>query len=214
MKKSDYRNTSSCKTLKDIKHDKEKLLCKIKAEHPKADIENAYNKLDGSNKLYDNYRKEFYTIYNNKCAYCGVSTQVISHDLYQIDHFVCQSKNKKDKEINCITNLVLSCSKCNQKKRDFQIKDEYRQILHPDKAEINNVFLRDDKYYIVISDKYKTDNVVKEFYDKLKLGSQIKRLDFLLMNMQDLLKEIKDGNDYNILNKAINGLQQKRNNFW
>ena len=81
--KSDYRNTIYEVSKKDIINEKNALEDKIKKEHPKVKIiYNQINKKDG------NYNKQFRNIYNNKCAYCGISTDVISSELFEIDHFM------------------------------------------------------------------------------------------------------------------------------
>ncbi|GAA6624169.1 RNA-guided endonuclease IscB [Scytonema sp. NUACC26] len=79
--------------------------------------------------------------WNRQCAYCGVKDIPL-----QIEHIHCRAKGGSDS----ITNLTLSCEKCNQKKgtkdiRDFLKKDQTRleKILKqakqplPDAAAVN-----------------------------------------------------------------------------
>ena len=84
--KNDYRNTVYGVPKKNIINEKKALEERIKREHPRVKIiYNQINKKDG------NYNKQFRNIYNNKCAYCGITTDVISSELFEVDHFICES---------------------------------------------------------------------------------------------------------------------------
>lgn len=205
--KSDYRNTIYEVSKKDIINEKNALEDKIKKEHPKVKIiYNQINKKDG------NYNKQFRNIYNNKCAYCGISTDVISSELFEIDHFICEISFNGD-SINSgkINNLVLSCKKCNRAKKDFIWNEIYSLKFNVDDESITELFYRDVDYSIKIEKEYITDNSIYNFYIKLKLNEEIRRLDFLLMNMYGFYnKYYEDKNIYRILEYIVL-LQKKRN---
>jgi putative CRISPR-associated protein, csn1 family len=205
--KSDYRNTIYEVSKKDIINEKNALEDKIKKEHPKVKIiYNQINKKDG------NYNKQFRNIYNNKCAYCGISTDVISSELFEIDHFICEISFNGD-SINAgkINNLVLSCKKCNRAKKDFIWNEIYSLKFNVDDESITELFYRDVDYSIKIEKEYITDNSIYNFYIKLKLNEEIRRLDFLLMNMYGFYnKYYEDKNIYRILEYIVL-LQKKRN---
>ena len=205
--KSDYRNTIYEVSKKDIINEKNALEDKIKKEHPKVKIiYNQINKKDG------NYNKQFRNIYNNKCAYCGISTDVISSELFEIDHFICEISFNGD-SINAgkINNLVLSCKKCNRAKKDFIWNEIYSLKFNVDDESITELFYRDVDYSIKIEKEYITDNSIYNFYIKLKLNEEIRRLDFLLMNMYGFYnKYYEDKNIYRILEYSVL-LQKKRN---
>ncbi len=56
------------------------------------------------------------------------------------------------------------------------------------------------------------DTVINSFYIKLGLGEEIRRLDYLLMNMIGLhRKNDISAESYKILRKAIDLLKRKRN---
>ena len=180
---------------------------KLKKEHPKVKIiYNQINKKDG------NYNKQFRNIYNNKCAYCGISTDVISSELFEIDHFICEISFNGD-SINAgkINNLVLSCKNCNRAKKDFIWNEIYSLKFNVDDESITELFYRDVDYSIKIEKEYITDNSIYNFYIKLKLNEEIRRLDFLLMNMYGFYnKYYEDKNIYRILEYIVL-LQKKRN---
>ena len=69
----DYRNTVYCQPYSNIGDKKKKLVEKIRKKHPHAKDMHA---IIYSNK--DIYKDEFMKIYNHKCAYCGVSSEVIT----------------------------------------------------------------------------------------------------------------------------------------
>ena len=205
--KNDYRNTVYEVLNKNIINEKNALEDKIKKEHPKVKIiYNQINKKDG------NYNKQFRNIYNNKCAYCGISTDVISSELFEIDHFICEISFNGD-SINAgkINNLVLSCKKCNRAKKDFIWNEIYSLKFNVDDESITELFYRDVDYSIKIEKEYITDNSIYNFYIKLKLNEEIRRLDFLLMNMYGFYnKYYEDKNIYRILEYIVL-LQKKRN---
>jgi len=201
----DYRNTRYCKALEDISNKKEKLQEKIKKKHPRVTV--FYNKINTKDS---DYNKEFMNIYNYKCSYCGNSIYNISSRLFEVDHFICESSFDTAAEAGIVSNLVLSCYDCNRGKSDFEISGEYKDILNPDQEKISSVFSRNEDYCISINDNYEEDKIIKEFYSKLKLGYEFRRLDYLLMNMRGLIKKMDGLDEANELRKIVEFLQIKR----
>lgn len=203
----DYRRTEY--DLPNVKLKEKKLAVEtlVKNDHPRAKDMHAY-----ISRRKDPYRKEFIKAYEGRCAYCGVSTIVISSDLFEIDHFKYEKSFLRKADAGFIDNLVLACHSCNQAKRDFEITEKTQTILHPDNNAITNVFVRDDAYYIRIQDPFSQQPEVNDFYSRLGLGGEIHRLDFLLMSMNGLREKI--GSDHKAapkLDRAINLLHTRRN---
>lgn len=206
----DYRNSKYCPKLTNLarkKNDVKDLVCK---KHPRAKDMHTYI----SNNE-DVFKQRFVEAYNGKCAYCGVSTEIIPWQMFEIDHLipkeaVCFGKSKA--KAGYIENLVLSCYDCNRAKSALELPDEDLHKIHPDETEITEAFIRDDKYYIRINEEKKNDNIIKVFYDKVDLGNQSHRLDYLLLNMRGLCKKITDKHPaHGKLMEAIDLLQHKRN---
>ena len=114
----DYRRTKYCPELVDIKEKKKKIEALIKKEHPHAQDMHTYIS-DNSEK----YKLKFVQAYNGKCAYCGVSIDLIKKNEFEIDHFLYEKfpKFKTKKEAGYIENLILACHDCNHNKSDFCI---------------------------------------------------------------------------------------------
>lgn len=205
--KNDYRNTIYEISKKNIINEKNALEDKIKKEHPK--IKTIYNQINNKD---GNYNKQFRNIYNNKCAYCGISTDVISSDLFEIDHFICEASfNGDSMNAGKINNLVLSCKKCNRAKKDFIWDEIYSLKFNVDDESITELFYRDKDYSIKIEKEYITDNSIYSFYIKLKLNEEIRRLDFLLMNMYGFYNKYSKDKNIDRISKYIMFLQKKRN---
>lgn len=205
--KNDYRNTRYEVIKKNIINEKKSLEEKIKKEHPNIKIiYNQINKKDG------NYNKQFRKIYNDKCAYCGVSTDVISSELFEIDHFICEKSFNGD-SINAgkINNLVLSCKKCNRAKKDLIWKEIYSSRFNVDDESITELFYRDGDYSIKVEKEYIADNSIHRFYSQLKLDEEIRRLDFLLMNMYGFYNKYREDKNIDRILRYIMLLQKKRN---
>ena len=208
--KNDYRNTKYNISEINIIERKKELDKRIREECPKVKV--IYNKIS---KKGSDYNKQFIKIYNNKCAYCGISTEVISSDLFEIDHFICESSFNGDKiRAGELNNLVLSCKKCNRGKSDLKWSKEYNSKFNVDDQSISKLFFRDEDYYIRIEHNFIEDNTICNFYEKLKYHEEVRRLDFLLMNLygfrekhhnDDILKKISD---------CIIILQKKRNELY
>jgi len=205
---NDYRNTNYCPILDDVVGKKKVLEEKIRKAHPRQKI--MYNKVHDRDT---SFNKEFCTIYNCKCAYCGVSMEILPATLFEVDHFVAESLFEEKEKAGDVNNLVLACYQCNRNKKAFEIRDEYIKKLNVDDGEITKVFFRDDKYYIRIEDAYVDDEVVGSFYNQLQLINQTRRLDYLLSNMQGLHKKLEGTAQGYKLAEAIVILQRKRNKF-
>ena len=207
--KNDYRNTRYCNCKNRIILDKNLLEEKIKKEHSKVKIiYNQVSQKDGQ------YNKEFRKIYGNKCAYCGVTTEVISSELFEIDHFICESSFNGDSiSAGKMSNLVLSCKKCNRAKKDFVWDDIYSEKFNVDDESITKLFYRDIDYSIKIEDEFRKDITICGFYEKLKFKDEIRRLYFLLMNMYGFYNKYKNDKRLNGLLECILILQKKRNEF-
>lgn len=204
----DYRNTVYCPRYSDIGDKKKKLVEKIKKKYPRA--RDMHAKISPNNS---DYKDDFMNIYNHKCAYCGVSSEVISRTDFEIDHYICEkSKRFKSKaDAGYIENLVLACHDCNHNKSSFEFPEEKYEDFYPDKEEITKTFVRDEVYYIKISDTKINDMIINEFYEKLHLGSEIHRIDYLLMNMLGLQETIVDNVEVcSQLGQAISKLYTKR----
>ena len=202
----DYRNTPLCNQLINIKYKKDVLQRAILKEHPK--VENIYHNVKNRELKYFDALME---LYNFKCAYCGVSVDVYDLKLFEIDHYIHKASFKDKKLAGQITNLKFSCYNCNRKKRDFCIEEDYQKLLDPDDVFITKVFKRTPGYSIVISEEYKDDSFIKSFYTKLAFNSQFRRLDFLLMNMINYSKIIKNTEIRDKLNSFIELLRRKNN---
>ncbi|MBO5143756.1 MAG: HNH endonuclease [Clostridia bacterium] len=206
---SDYRNTRYCSELKDIEVKKQQLAVIIKNEHPRAmDLHNFI-----SPQKYC-YKDCFMKIYNFKCCYCGVSIKLVNKSDFEIDHFICQTSSKFATKADAgnIENLVLACHTCNHNKGSFEIPDDKYDDLHPDMDKIKKAFVRDEDYYIRVSDDKSNDEVINSFYKKLNLSAEFHRIDFLLMNMIGLHQSVEINSDVcRLLGIAIEKLREKRN---
>ncbi len=204
---SDYRNTEYCPNLSKIKSKKNDLVIKIKQDHPRA--ADMHNYVSGNGTV---YKEQFMAAYNNKCAYCGVSVDVIPVQMFEVDHFIYQKKFKTKKEAGYIENLVLSCYDCNRGKSSLPIPTSAFKDLHPDEKGIARTFVRDKNFYIQISPDKENDPIVQDFYRELKLWSELHRLDYMLMSMIGMQK-VLTGNDEALakLGQAITTLRSKRN---
>lgn len=187
----DYRNTVFCPKLKEISHKKKNVENLIKTDHPKSIDMHQY--LSRNN---DKYKNEFIKAYNRKCAYCGVSSELVSRDNFEIDHFISKKYFSNKAKAGKIDNLVLACHLCNHRKGDFFIPSDKINNLHPDKCGITKCFKRDDEYYIRIAERF-DDDTIKGFYEKLDLGSELRRLDYLFMNISGLLNQIRNNINFN-----------------
>lgn len=205
----DYRRTKYCPELVDIKEKKKNVEILVKEGHPYAQDMHAYI----SNNS-EKYKLEFIQAYNGKCAYCGVSIDLIKKNEFEIDHFLFEKAPKfaTKKDAGYIENLILACHDCNHNKSSFWIEEDCYDVLYPDGKEIKNTFIRDEQYYICINDVYKENPSIKDFYDKVRLGSELHRLDYLLMNIIGLQRQCQENEElYAGLGKIMDVIRAKRN---
>ncbi len=205
----DYRNTRYCPALKAVKAGKRNVEECIKKDYPRAVDMHAY--ISVNNRP---YKKAFMAAYNYKCAYCGISTDLIRKDAFEIDHYLYEKSKRfaSKKAAGYMDNLVLACHDCNHKKSSCEISEENHDRLYPDGEEIKDTFYRDDLYYIRISEGASDNQQVVDFYNQLQMGSEIHRLDYLLMSLIGLQRK-QEGNAeiYTEIGKIIDALKKKRN---
>lgn len=205
----DYRNTEFCEPITDIAKKKNKVVELVREGHPRRRDMHAYiSNNDGP------YKKEFIKAYSGKCAYCGVTIAIAPKRYFEVDHFIYEKSPRFQTKADAgyIENLVLACQRCNRSKNSLEVPDSACEYLHPDKDEITETFLRDEDFYIRLSEKRADDESSKAFYKQLGLGSDLRRLDHLLLNMRGLRTVIsKSSPAYNHLSEAIDFLQMKRN---
>lgn len=182
----DYRNAGGCPSLADVKQKKDALEKRIRQEQSHRKI--IYNAVRNKS---DCYFVELASIYNQKCAYCGAKIGHTDIKLFEVDHFICESSYSNDTtgraEAGKVSNLVLSCFLCNRGKGDLLIEGKYRELLNPDDGSISTVFIRDDNYYIRIENTYSDDSFIQVFFKELMLESELIRLDYLLLEISDLI---------------------------
>ena len=191
---------------------KQKLEAQIKRDHPKIQI--YYNEV---HKKCSAYFDAFSKIYNGKCAYCGSAIQFTGLDSFEVDHFMCENKfdNSLQGRIEAgkLENLIFSCYTCNRGKGNLLISDHYCKALNPDDSSIAKVFCRDRSYYIRLQDNYAKDEATQKFYNSLKLGFQIRRIDYLLQKMEHLKQKVKNKANQDKLGHAIAQLMKKKNSM-
>ena len=185
ISKGDFRNSKYCeKSFHNVKTRKDEFVQNLLKKHPK--VEDHYRLIRECYK----YKAEFASkVYDNKCAYCGVSTEIDPLSSYQIDHIIAKSLTE-DVNVNHINNLALSCAWCNSRKKNIDIRNAF--FLNPDSPLFKNVFVRDRGFYIQISDEYKHNATVENFYKKIQYTNQKRRLDYLLMTISDLSCKVEN----------------------
>lgn len=207
---ADYRCALYSKPLSNIHRKKQELLSQIRKEHPKVDKVHDIIKQNESK-----WKNQFMSIYNRRCAYCGLSTDIVSSMyMYEIDHYICQSGSyakKHEDVVHSIDNLKLACKRCNMKKLGFELSEDMMAILDPDKKKITDVFERNKQFYIVISDRYSKNKEVADFYKRLDLGNELFRIDYLVQSIFDLKQKTKNSEIYKDLDMILTILKSKRN---
>lgn len=198
---NDYRNTLYSKLNDNVGELKCKLENLIKST---SKFENMYNAIRD-----DKFRDEYRGMYNYKCSYCGISKNEIHLLLFENDHFDPINNFENISNANTLENLVNSCKPCNRSKSGLVLPDEYKDILHPDKSELKNIFARDDLLNIKITEPYLDDKQINNFYEKLRFNAEFRRLDYILMMLNDL-KEICDNSSSNKFYKLYELLNNKR----
>lgn len=197
---SDYRDTQYYKRTKNIKKEKQN----FKMNHKVSDY---YEFVKDKNKG----KVEFLDLFDNKCVYCGNIVENVGIDNFEIDHFKNKASFKDVKEANAIENLESSCRFCNRKKSSFEIKEEYINILDPEEN-IQKVFFRDKDYRIQINNEFKDDEIIKKFYKKIEFDAELRRLDYLILEMNGLRNSYSDDNPAKeCLGNILFELSQTRN---
>lgn len=204
----DYRNTKYCPSFDKIAEEKCNFLKVYRVEHPRK--QDLYTDIANNN---GKYKSLFLKAYNEKCAYCGVSLDLIPKSSFEIDHYIPKTSARFTGNAPIagnIGNLVLSCHSCNHNKSNYEFPDHLIDTLHPDNLGIKKAFYRDELFYIKVADSQPVE--ATEFHEKLQLGRESCRIDYLLMNMIGLYNKVSDRPDiHNDLGKAIELLRKKRN---
>lgn len=156
--------------------------------------------------------KKFRKIYNNRCVYCGVSTQVLPATLFEVDHFLSQSECKKHsiENVNYIDNIVCACSLCNRGKSNYSCSNDYIELLHPDKNQYPLVFERDKRYNVKIKEVHLENPDIIELYRVLKLDNELRRLDYLIMELKDFCTIHSDDKLASQIKEIIEPIEQHR----
>lgn len=209
-KDKDYRITRKCPPFAHIEEKKNRLEEKIKSENPKTKI--IYYKV---RERRGRYHDEFAGVYNNRCAYCGAMWGLLPVEFFEVDHFINEASFPDTKdgrtEAGRMKNLVWACRACNSGKSGFKIEPPYDDVLNVDNGNIASVFKRDRLYNIEISDTYQEDPVVQSFYKKLGLGHEIRRLDYLALEIYHKYRNEKDEARKKEFSDALMMLMMKRN---
>lgn len=211
-KRIDYRTTSGQLAYQNIEQKKAELTRNIHKEHSNQRID--YNLIKNRES---HFYEDFCTIYNWSCAYCGAKSGIIDSQLFEIDNYICQSAFPKSTEGRAkageVNNLVLACHDCNRRKSDFKLEGKYGILLNPDNNAIAKIFYRSDDYYIKVADEYKSNQIICQFYAQLNLGSELKRLDYLLLNVKELEDQQSEVNCIvsDKLDKIFSYLLKRRN---
>lgn len=204
---SDYRCTPYCPPFHNIPEKKRTLLEEIRKTHKRA--KDIYRIVKARE---NDAHKGFFALYNDKCAYCGCSVDILSAQLFEVDHLKPKSdKETPSEELNALDNLVLSCRNCNNGKSDYWFQ-ELSEEWSPDGCGIAEIFNRDNQFNIVVASSYKADTRVKELFKELKMGEQYRRLDYLLMSMKGYIKTLPlDSDKRRLLIDIFCELLEKRN---
>ena len=97
-------------------------------------------------------------------------------------------------EAGKVSNLMLACYSCNRGKTDLIIDEDHLKTLNPDDGSIAQVFDRSEDYYIRIRPDYAEDPLIVDFYQKLLLGSEFRRLDYLLLEIKNFISTQRTSN--------------------
>ena len=209
----DYRCSSFCPAFSDIPAKKECLEKRVSSD---SSFQSFYNAIKRQNSPYNRLFRE---IYNSKCSYCGVSLDIQPYLLFEIDHYIHKKHFGSKKDPNRKDNLVFACHICNRKKKDFEILldivDEhgisYDDLLNPDKKYIADIFFRDPKFRIQISEEYSSCDYIKAFYKRLSFDHPIRQLDYLLLELTGLINACKNDSIRSILLEIKDKLISARN---
>lgn len=198
INKQDYRLTYA-EDFSTLESDLSNLKLKITKNHPR--ITNFYLNLKKAN-----YKVELVSAFKYRCCYCGCS---LYQPLVEIDHIYSPTSEK----INTFENLAPSCCGCNNLKSNIVDNVAFANKINPI-TNIFNCFIRNEDLSISISPAFISDNDIILFYNKLRLGSEIKRLDFLLICLQELSSRIKDKIVRNEVINIKNEIAEKRKHIF
>lgn len=206
----DYRNTAYKKYDFTLNDKKDVFISEFRLQHRKA-----WNIYANIRSRTCDLNRSFKSIYHDKCVYCGINTHVIELSRFEIDHFIPLAVLKKNlgydvKYINGLSNLVNSCRMCNGNKSSFITDHDNFELLHPDNVDFQKVFDRLDDLSIIINDNFVSNCEVVKFYEALGLDNQIRRLDFLIMEMKDFCEQYPDANIVPQINRLILKVESKR----
>ncbi len=154
---------------------------------------------------------KFRKLYQYKCVYCGITNDVISNEMLELDHYYPYTKRKDyNGNINELANIVLSCHSCNRSKSSFLTEHSDKTIFHPDMVDLGVYFERKKDYTVCIRNDYKTNTHVCAFYEQLKMKNYHRRLDHLIMMMSEFCKNCTDITLKNKLQDIKEELRKKR----
>lgn len=170
---NDYRNRTKKSVFekKEIQNKKSTLLSLLDSNNK---IKNHYNYIKYNPKI----RIKFLDIYNKHCSYCGVNGEVVQIERFEIDHII-------PNECNHLSNLTVACHTCNNKKSNIFIPEVLKDRFHPD-GDLGKYYIRNHDFSIIPSNQGNIE-FINLFYDKLKLSYEFRRLDFLIMEIMDLI---------------------------
>lgn len=216
MRSDDYRQTDYAQSY-DITNRKEALKAQIRKKHPKSSSD--YTLLGCE----IGYLKDLASVYNRRCAYCGLPIEVVSDTGFEMDHIICKDACTNGGAVveqggHSVDNLAYACHNCNSKKRAFVMIGKLWEMLSPDRG-LGATFTRKEDYSIVLSNKAIGDPGIELFYSKMRFASQLRRVDYLLAEMMDFKRHLEkrqhqDGKIQRIveiLAKAILSVMEKRN---
>lgn len=205
---NDYRNTSYKNIVFEFKNKKIQFISEFLTHYPKA-----WHIYSYVNKRGERFNNEFKDIYYNKCIYCGVNLDVIESSNFEVDHYIPQnvlkySPDRYDKRnIQGIDNLVNSCRFCNQSKKHFICNE---QNLHPDENKLHEIFIRKNDFSIDIAPDYISNSDVVNFYKALKLDNEVRRINYLIMELKDFAEKHHDNQELQGVHRIILDIERKR----
>ncbi|BDU49485.1 HNH endonuclease [Haliovirga abyssi] len=208
--KNDYRNTSY--TLVDFSIDdkKEKFMKEFRKKHKRA--KNVYTIVK---EKQNEFNRPFREIYNNRCVYCGVTNQIITDSNFEVDHIFPKSKEGETSiNVNGIDNIASACKTCNRGKSDYTCKDENFDKINPDKNFLPHIFFREKDYSIQIKTDYILNDDIKALYNALEFGTQLRRIDYLVMQLKDFCEKYSEESIIEKMNKIISKLEQNRREIY
>ncbi|WP_214729591.1 HNH endonuclease [Exiguobacterium sp. s168] len=217
MSDHDYRNTSFINYDFEMGNKKVEFLKQFSVKHPRA--ENHYSHISEKSSSLNFLFRE---IYFHKCAYCGVNIEVIDSSNFEVDHFIPKNILKQaiphynSNYINGILNLVSSCKTCNRSKSNFVCHEGEIDLIHPDRNQLKIIFNRKEDFSIEIHPDYKYSDNIEKFFKTLKLDSQQRRMEYLIMEMKDFCSKFEGKENKTILQikSMIMQIENKRRRLY